>query len=206
MNREIIIKLFEYFYQEVYHRKNFEFIPSSKELVTIDKFVELLQEVNSLGEYWLFKYFSFQFKYWSEMKYKKFDGVLVSYILGIKAFERFDNKNKDSDYFVDEFIRKYRLDSDKVFGSSYYKKDLLKISVAEEIEKQRIFIHSMRLANCMLNTTMYNKLSEICMLCSKIRMCKIIQKEKYPEVYNLRNDKNIEKISGEVEEEERSLC
>ena len=204
MNREIIIKLYQYFYQKTYHNPNFEFIPKKGELVTIDKFVEVLNEIGSLGQDWIFHYFAYQFNYWKDLKYKKIKTVIVSYILGVKAFYRYEERNEQSDYFVDEFIRDYKLDSNDIWNDTYYKKDLLNVSKAEEAEKMGYA--SSRLINCLQHTTLYNIRSEICMLCIKSTLCKKIQKVKYPEVYKLRNAKNIEKISGKIEEEERSLC
>jgi hypothetical protein len=198
MNREIIIKLYQYFYQKTYHYPNFEFNPRKEELVTIDKFIEVLNIANELGQNWLFRYFAFQFEYWSKIKNKKFSGVFISYIIGEKAFYRFENRSEQSDFFIDEFIRNYRLNPDDIWGSKYYKKDLLNISIAEEIEKQRIFNNSLRLANCMIHTTMFNVRSEICMLCHKQILCKKIQQEKFPEIYKIRNEKTIRKVQGEI--------
>lgn len=191
ITRELIIKLYQYFYSKVYHRKDFEYNPSSKELVTIDKFLEILEFNNSFGEDWLFNYFAFQFEYWSNLKYKKIKSVIIGYILGPKAFERFDQRNEQSGYFTQEFILNYNIDRDVIFGSRYYRKDLLNISKSEEIEKQRFSNDIERLANCFFNTTLFNIKSKICVLCRQSRLCKKLQQEKLPQIYKLRNEKNI---------------
>ena len=167
------IELFEYFYSNLYN-KNFEFNPSKGQLTTIQKFIDKFNNP-SIGKEWLFKYYAFQFSYWMELKYRKYNGVHISYILGKKAIERFNNRNENWEYFTDEFISNYKL-----LITKFYKRDFSKLPVLEEIEKNKYLDSNERLANCLAHTTLYNIKSRICVLCSKSKSCKEIQKMKYP--------------------------
>lgn len=196
-NYNRLIKFYTYFFQRIYSYRDFEYDPNQRDIKILQKFAKRLDENVSLGDQWLFEYFAFQFKYWAEKKYKRFNAVVISYIIGEKAIERFEsNKNEHLSYFISEFIRKYQLNIDDLTQNKYYKRDLLNISKNEENEKLRIGDSYERILNCVENTTLFNIRSQVCVFCSKSKICKEIQQKKYPEVYRLRNEKNIEKRAG----------
>lgn len=198
INREIIIKLYEYLFQKTFFKPDFCYKSEQKSNVIIDKFTDLFNQNDSLGKDWLFRFFCFQFQYYYSLKNRKLKTVIPGYIMGITAYERYENRNQESEYFVDKFIKDFNLDPDEVFGDRFYKKDLINLSQAEEVEKRSIPDDIIRLANCINFTTLYNIKSTVCVLCNQSRLCKKIQKETLPQIYNLRNEKNFKEVSGAI--------
>lgn len=191
MDSNLIIKFYQYFYSKVYHYSDFKYIPDPRDSKLILNFIDKLN--SSLGEEWLFNYFAFQFQYWSEIKYKKFKGVVLSYILGKKALERYNKKNeKNWMYFVNKFISDFNLKINDLCFKDFYKKDFISISSSEEIDKNR-FVGEERFANCLMGTTLYNVKSKVCVLCDYSKKCKDVLKIKYPYIYQIRNEETIVK-------------
>jgi hypothetical protein len=186
-----IIGLYEYFYSKVYHF-DFTYKNVNNSDVTLKKFLNKLDV--SMDEDWLFYYLAFQFEYWDEKrKYMRFK-ISPSYIFGDKAFKRYEDKvstyGNNWMYFTENFIRGYQLDN-----TEYYKKDLSQISIPEENDKLR-FEGKERLANCIINTTLYNRKSKTCVTCNFMITCKRVQEIKYPGIFKLRkNETGIKKES-----------
>lgn len=196
-NYNRLILFYTYFYQKVFSNPNFEYNPVAKHIPPIWSFAMYLEENISLGDEWLFKYMAFQFEYWASKKEKKIKTVVSSYIFGEKAQIRFKERNEESDYFIEEFIRNYKLNIDDLTKNKYYKKDLINITKTEEDEKLRFVDGYKRIVNCIEHTTLFNIKSPICVFhCSKSKICREIQQDKYPVIYKIRNEKNIEKVSG----------
>lgn len=189
MTSEDIIKFYQYFYSKVYHYENFEYKPDSKNLKLISNFIFKLNNP-SLGDNWLFDYFAFQFEYWSNIEYKKIKTVVLSFIIGKKALERYNNRPENWKYFTDIFIGRFGLNIKDICGDSFHKKDFYEISVSEELDKKR-FIGEDRLYHCLSHTTLYNIRSRECVLCPFSKQCIEILKKKYPSIYKIRNEKKI---------------
>lgn len=184
-----IVRYYQYFYSKVYHYKDFIYSPNSRDKKVIENFISKIDN-SSIGEDWLYNYFSFQFKYWSELKYKRFKGVVISYILGNKAIERFNDRPEEWYYLINQLTFDFKLSRSDLYSNNIYKKDLLIISLSEEQEKQR-FNNLERLANCILSTTLYNSKSKICILCSQAKTCKELLKDRYPLIFKARYEENI---------------
>lgn len=186
----LIVKLFKYYYSEVFKAKGYRFrITDSKEK-TIENFVTAIKELTkstTLSKDYLEKYFEFQFNHWykyssqSEVK-----SVQIEWIVGKKAVERWRKVDKQKVAFV---VRK-NLKTDVDFSSRLEKENwdniLLNINPVEELDKERFHGTVKGFYNCLINTTLYNHKSKFCQTCPKAKDCKNELKAQYPKIYKKR--------------------
>jgi len=193
---EKIILSFEYFIAEISCRKDYMYAPYKWENKSIENFATLLKNKygsNSIGVHWFFNYFCFQFEYWRTKKTELGEGLAyIEWIIGPKAFKRWEGKTKDYWYFCQEgllnFNKEIKFSKFKIIieGKSIF--DINKIRTDEEIEKGLYINQRKGFYNCLLYTTLFNKKSGLCQNCKFQENCKKIQRSNYPGIYKIRNN------------------
>lgn len=182
--RDRIVELFEEIIQKVSGDKNYSLKSQKTNKSIVDSFITLLDEdygIESVGEYLLYQYFSFQLNYWCEKDTRFGKKFQLGWFIGKKAYERWQNKTELELYHSYKTASKYNFYYKHKTGS--FVDD--KIREYEEIEKKR-FDGDERIANCLQTTTLYHPKSINCIRCSEKKLCKELLKENYPNIYILR--------------------
>lgn len=174
-----LIKAYQYFYGAVLHYPSYTFKPNSRQQAMIVKFLALLDKsykINTLGTDFLFRYFAFQFQCREEQS-TRFEGrVMLNWTIGPKALERWKKKDPSYYFFCTEgILKRYEIGLKKVFPDTQEKKFYLTgLTFSEEIEKRRFLNTNDGFANCIDNTTLYNKESPVCEKCQFATECKAL--------------------------------
>ncbi len=185
--RELVISFYEYFYSRVTGNNRYSFKPTNSEISMIDNFIKLMG--GGIGKLYLFKYFSYQFYYWHDKETRFGKGkVQLNWVIGKKAYERYDIKKEEHWY-------SYSTDLGLKFG--IYKSDLIpdvqksdfnvvKLLPHEDIDRMLHLNTEEGLILCIDLTSMWHPKSKACSICINVDTCKLIMKDKYSMVYNLR--------------------
>ena len=186
----LIVNLFKYYYSSVFNKKNYRFaITDSKEKM-IEGFVAKIKEITNaptLQEDYLRQYFEFQFNHWYKYDSKSsVKAVQIEWIVGKKAIARWEKADKK----IIGFVVQKNLKTDVKLRSRLKKENwdslLLDLNKVEESEKERFFGTVKGFYNCLINTTLYNHKSPLCMQCPFAEKCKAELKIQYPKIYKKR--------------------
>jgi hypothetical protein len=173
-NNEQILNLFEYFTRKICNydlkwKKNF----SEKDL----KIVENCKL--STDFYFLWNYFIFQYKGWSEkIEHQSFKGnngkIDLSYIIGKKAIERYELRNQEFDgmIFNTKFQKTYNITKYE-FNEIYNKSNENKKYNIETEYKKKFYNTDKGIILCNTYTIGYNS-NIYCQICKNKKICKEI--------------------------------
>jgi hypothetical protein len=175
--------LYEYFYRELTSYKHYTFNPSEREIKQIQNFILILHKkhqynIFSLGINWMIDYFAFQFEYWSKLT-TRFDGkIMLNWIVGKKAIERWEGRNKDHwKYFIEEFLSAKKIDKNNLINAFSRPAEGLYLQNrrVEDIERSRFYNTPRGLLNCIEKTTRFSQRSSFCITCNYKIDCKKIK-------------------------------
>ncbi len=187
-----IIRYYTYFYKKRFNSFNYKFKPTEKSEKTIQTFIKLIEKkygMKLVGKNFLWDYFIYGFNYWRDAKLQAFHGQFrIELILGKKAFERFNDKEKDDHWVIEksEIIKLY----------DFKKSDLVVAQIVPykgdyEVNIKKLYYGTPEgLYQCISNTTMYNHKHLLCIKCPFKDDCKKILKEKLPNIYKQRGYDN----------------
>jgi hypothetical protein len=177
---EDIIWFYESFYQKKYGNVKYKFTPSEKASQEIEQFLSVLEKRHkliTLGNSYLSRYFTFQFKRLEGQVFKRFSSkdksgkIQIYDVIGKKAISYWESRDTEFDFIIERKIsRLYTIDN------SQYNK-------AEDIEKKRFYNTDKGLVNCIEKTSLFNHRSSICILCTHKIDCKILLKENHKHIY-----------------------
>lgn len=185
-----IVALYELFYKKLYNQENYIYTPSQTAEKQILNFIKLLDKkytLESIGNNFLVTYFIFQFAYWSELEIDAYNKtIVVSYIVGPKAFQRWLDRDVEYDFTIDSTL---------IQKTNVTKGEALKLIEEEgeernddkwrheEIERKRFEGTDRQLTNCIENTTLYHPKSLTCIMCKEKATCKALLEERFPQIY-----------------------
>jgi len=184
-----VVILYELFYRKLYSQESYEYIPSKSAEKQIRNFIKLLDKnytIESIGDNFLVTYFIFQFAYWSELDISAYNkNIVISYIIGPKAFNRWYSRDTEFDYCINSIkVKKAKVTRGEAINvikdSNYIRRDNLR---HEEFEKTRFIGTSRQLVNCIENTTLYNPRSVACLSCKEKTTCKEVLEERFPQIF-----------------------
>lgn len=179
LNKKIAL-FYEYFYQKISFRENFSFKPTKRERKSIQNFISLLEDTygqDSIGSYFLYDFFCFQFNYWQDKDTRLGSQGLarIEWLIGPKSFERWKNKTKHYKYFYKvNLLNKVNLsfneieiliNKEKLNFSSKYEEDL----------KEKYFNTKKGFLTCILYTSLFNEESIFCNKCLFSKKCEKIK-------------------------------
>lgn len=179
-----IVRFYEFFYSKKYGNKSYKFIPSPKADKAINNFLSKLDvkyNLITIGDHFLSRYFSFQFKRVEGQIFKRFAGkdvggkVQIYDIIGNKAYEYFEKRDVKFDYIIEIPVGIVKNHEPIELGNNY-----------EELEKKKFFNTEKGLVNCIEKTTLYNHHSSNCILCVNKNTCKELLKKNYKSIYDNR--------------------
>lgn len=190
---DTVARLYEHCYKLVTNYDDYSFSPTDKEQTMIINFTSWLDKkykLESVGVPILLKYFLFQFNYWHQ-KETRFDGlVMLGWVIGPKAIQRWINIEDRGkiDFLVNVYFAKKK---DVSYSSILNHLCPPKVSLAmlllndvEELEKSRYFNNKegRGLLHCIEATTLYNGRSIYCLQCNDKSDCRILLKNNFPHI------------------------
>ena len=164
MEREKVIRLFEYLYQQTSGSPYFKFKSTERENKMIDNFVYLLPE--NYGDVWLFDFMTFQFSRYYDQNTRFGRGkVMLGWVIGKKALAAFRTATEEQFYYVMKFkeicrVKNILLTPTKVEFSSNYKND----------ERKRFFNTDRGLLHC-TEMNLFEEKNKICVICKNRNFC-----------------------------------
>jgi len=190
---ELIIKHYSYFFSKLTGYSEYDFIPSEREIVMMNNFLKIIEKdgvkVNTLGDYFWFDYFCFQFDYWKD-KYTRLGKNKVSFnwVVGKEAYKRWLARNDNWKYFCERgFINKFNINKQELLEQRTTTNYCELVYNEEQLKKMFHTSPNDVLANCLLMTTLFNSKSEYCLKCNFKQDCELLLKVKYFKIYKQRN-------------------
>ena len=131
----------------------------------VDNFVEKFPK-GSLGPWFLWSFISFQFAYWGEKDFNQRKQIELNWIIGQKAIDRWDNRNKEWQYFTQLFLNKKGI-------TNTLNKNCERISIKDILEKERsLYLNTEAgILHCMMEGLVFNRHSESCKKCTNQNEC-----------------------------------
>ncbi len=167
--------LYDYFYNKIYrdfnHSLDLENERWAAMILTFRKKVSKLYNYESIGTNFLIHYFCWQFNYWYNLNTKR--RITLGWIIGPKALNRYQERNRDGDYYVGrEIIREFDVDLQLLNSELNITESIVNISSTEESVKSSVPDDEARFFHCLMHTSLYNHRSLVCCLCSHQEDCK----------------------------------
>jgi hypothetical protein len=180
---------FQEIYRQVIDDQKYRYRLVPKDFVCLSNFIKTLSkhyQLITLADDFINNYIQFQVQYWSNLRnvrtYEKY--IPIAWIFGDKAFKRYLARGTYKQIYFDENkIVKFK-------SSSKSSEKLLPPSIHEEVPKDQVSNDKQRLDWCIVTTTLYHPLSDICKVCVCQEKCKDLLKEDYPESYKKRINVN----------------
>jgi hypothetical protein len=192
-----IILSFEYFTSGITGHKDYELKLKRLEKVLVKNFSKFIINKygeGSLGTRWFFNYFTFQFEYWRVKitRLGKSGRADISWIIGTKAFQRWENKPDWYLSFCSDGILHFHKDINygtfkRLLGELPEGLNYQKIIYIEEVERGRFFNKEIGFVHCIQNTSLYQKESKYCSKCNNSKPCEELLKVNYPNIYKVRD-------------------
>jgi hypothetical protein len=188
--------LYELFYRGLYNQRSYIYTPSESAEKNIHNFIKLLDKkytLESIGDNFLATYFIFQFAYWSELDLTAYNkNIVISYIIGPKAFKRWVERDIEYDYTIDLIqVKKTNVTRGEairlISEVNEIRQDTLK---HEEREKIRFVKTDRQFTHCIENTTLYNPRSLHCLICKDKADCILLLEKRFPQIFFHRFNKN----------------
>lgn len=166
--KQKVIQLYEHFFQISAGNPNFDFKPKENENKVIDNFVKKL--TLSHGEEWLFNYFCYQFSRYYNLKTRFGKGVvMISWILGKKALNKYSEASEEEKYWGDVFKERFNI------RNPLFKRQTIEIDISYHNRERTRFKQSERqLIHCS-EMNLFNEKNKICMFCKNRNICKEIK-------------------------------
>lgn len=183
-----IISYYGYFIRAIGY-KNYTTKPlSANEKKVTEHFIQILQKqysLSSIGPNFLFQYFTFQFQYYSTLKMRWGKWIMLPWIIGEKAFKRWEKKKENWWYWCEKFLQEKNVKFDEIVHREI---NGVTLNQWEELEKGKYFNTDKGLVNCLNHTTLYNSHSLFCMRCQFRRKCKYLLQLNYSLLAKRRED------------------
>lgn len=181
--------LYELFYRKIYNQPDYVYYPSEAAEKQMKKFLEMLDlryKLECIGDQFLVTYFIFQFAYWAELNIESYNNkIMLTYIIGPKAFQRWLMRDMDYDYTIKLFqIKKTQVTTSEALEAiAEYSDERVDKLKHEEIERGRFKGTDRQFLHCIENTTLMQPKSVHCMTCPDRNDCKKLLEERFPQIY-----------------------
>lgn len=175
-----IISYYEYFIQSIGYKKYIQKSLSTNEKKIVDNFIKTLQKqysLPSIGSNFLFRYFAFQFQYYSTLEMRWGKWIMLPWVIGKKAFKRWEEKKENWWYWCELFLQEKNIRFVEIVDKET---NGIKTNQWVEFEKSRYFNTERGFVNCIDHTALYNPHSLFCMRCSFRKKCKSLLQLNYP--------------------------
>ena len=180
---DTVQRFFEYFYSRVTGHKKYMNKPTNTEVVMIRNFLKMLD--GSVGDNYLFKYFSYQFYYWHDKDTRFGKGkIQLGWVIGQKAFDRYDSSKEEHwRSYSTTLYEKFGINKSDLVLSTNIEATLVSVTSHEENDKMLYHNTDLGLAFCIDYTSMYHENSDACKSCLNKQSCLSVMKNKYSMLY-----------------------
>jgi hypothetical protein len=191
---EQIERFYSYFYSKKYSDNN-KFKPTKATTSVCNSFLQIVDKKYSLhcvGETFLWEYFLFQFQYWHDLIPENIfsDKIMFKWIVGKKAFERWENRDREFDWFIENYpiINLYGVQKKDLFT---FHEQQIKVNTKKRFDaSKRIrkeYLNTEKgFAICIEMTSLFDPSDTSCIKCQNRVDCKELLRVNYPSLYNQR--------------------
>lgn len=195
LNVAQIESYYSYFFKKKYRDHQYQFKQSKTTLSVCNSFLELVDKeysLHSVGDTFLWDYFLFQFQYWHDLTLEnKFtDKVVISFIVGKKAFDRWKKRNREYDWQIETYpiVNLYGVQKKELFTVHEQVKKVNKgFDSSKRIRKEYLNTES-GFAMCVQFTTLFDPTDMSCIRCKNRSECKELLRVNYPRLHKERID------------------
>lgn len=183
---KMIVNLYLELYVKVSMNENYVLNYSASQETMIYNFIDYFGAMKITKDF-LRAYFEFQFNY--TYKFEKFGKgkVMLNWVIGKKAIERWKDRDKFKfKYHILYGIKKHINISNKNPASIGWLDKLAKGLPHEDDQRAKHLNTNKGVLWCYSNTTMYNHRSDYCVMCKFSDICKLTLAEENPKLYKLR--------------------
>jgi len=182
---DLIINVYQVFVRKLCKDASFIYKGELRDNACITNFIKLIDKaygIESLGEVFIYDYFSFQLNYWVNLDTRFGKKIPITWFVGKKAFLRWkDNPNIDL-YHAHKTSDLFGIDI-SAFNKSKKNIDALETKPYEEKEKIRFGHKESQFLHCIETTTLFNHRSTYCVLCENKISCKELLKVNFYRIY-----------------------
>lgn len=195
---ETVERFYTYFYQQKYRDYRYKFKPSKTTKAVCESFLKLIDKEYSLyavTENFLWDYFLFQWNYWNNLTLENQfnDKVVIAYIVGKKAFERWKERDQEYDWQMENYdiVKECSLDKKeliqqvKMITAQKQAQTAKKFDSSKPIRKKYLNTDS-GFAMCIEFTTLFDPTDMSCIRCQNRKDCKELLRANYPALYGCR--------------------
>lgn len=200
LNVAQIETFYSYFYRQKYKDHKFTFNRTKATESVCNSFLKLVDKkysLQSVGYDFLYDYFLFQFQYWHDLTLEnKFsEKIVIAWIVGKKAFERWEERNQEFDWQMETYpiVNTYELDKKDVLTLCKPYEEPIQIQKSKSVpydSSKRIrkqFLNTQKgFATCVEFTTLFDPADVSCIKCAYRTDCKELLKANYPRLYKER--------------------
>lgn len=188
VTKKDIVQIYQHVSRCIDDRPYWHFAMTSRYDKMIDNFIaNLYQEYSdkSIGRRFIVHYFAYQYLRWFEKNDTQFGKtIMLSWLIGPKAFERFKNRSEGWSFIVrQKILTPYNISIETIFPPITKTHDTSALYENEEQIKERFRLDQNRLGYCIEHTTLHNKKSKWCVTCCYKKDCKEALKSIYPSIY-----------------------
>ena len=155
---------------------------SDRDELLLEKFTNTLVSLygrEAVGENYLYLYLSYQINYWVEKDTHR-HSIPVSWIFGEKAVERFKKRSQGDSYHSRVLMSKLGLGLKVLFPKDTV---IIENTKWEDRVKRVNYKTEKGYTNCIIDTTLFDKKSELCLGCGFRDRCLVTLKKLYPNIY-----------------------
>lgn len=171
MNNQLyktFVKAFQYIYRKALNFNDYRFNPTKLQEKQICNFIEFLStkvDINSVGLNWVYDFILYGIKEKVEQRRFYKNIIPVNWIIGKKAYELFERKNKEWAFFNKKFanekgIRFSDLEEQMNLDCSDYYESIRKENYKKDVPISYCY-----------QVTPYNRKSKFCLQCIDKKMC-----------------------------------
>lgn len=197
LNISQIEAYYSYFYKKRYSLSKYDFKSTKTTRSVCNSFLDLVDKeysLHSVGHTFLWQYFVFQFDYWNkaQLDNKFSDKVVIGWIIGKKAFERWVQRDKEFDWQISagDFLTKYGFDINelvKIYDLNIDRKPVNTNTYDSSKSIRKQFLNTERgFAICVQQTTLFDPKDLSCIKCNSRVECKELLRVNYPRIFNSR--------------------
>jgi hypothetical protein len=200
LNIDLIEAYYQYFYRHRYKDFKYKFKRTKTTTSVCHSFLKIIDEeysLHSVGQDFLWDYFLFQFQYWDDLYLKNgfSEKILIAWIIGKKAFQRWQFRDKEYDWQIDNslIIEKYNLNKNDLFGfSEQIEKSNKSLFDSSKFIRKQYLNTDKGFAMCVEFTTLFDPKDMNCIRCNSRSECKELLKINYPNLFKQRIDNKNE--------------
>lgn len=183
---------YNHFYQHKYKVPDYKLRQTKTTLSVCNSFLKIVDtkySLHAVGEDFLWDYFIFQFQYWhtATLENNYSDKIIIAWIVGKKAFERWEERDREKDWMIDKaaIINLYGLDKNSLYTKREQVIQMNNYDSSAPIRKKYLNTDE-GFALCVQFTTLFNPSDFSCIRCKNRVDCKELLRVNYSKLYQQR--------------------